>query len=119
MSRDSAPVGITSTSMAPLPSSGMIAPLPNCFSIAAIAAATALSLSLPFMDSLLVERSQQRRPSQNSTQAHNLVAARARGLDRDREQRVVLRDAQMALAQAEAGAATDLPFAELTLGPGA
>jgi hypothetical protein len=48
-SSESDPVGITSTSCVLVPSSGMIAPLPNCFSMAAMAACTALKRSLVFM----------------------------------------------------------------------
>ncbi len=45
-SRPTEPVGMTSIAAISPPSSGMIAPLPNCFSMAAIAPATAFIFSL-------------------------------------------------------------------------
>src|SRR6476646_461185 len=45
MSRPTLPVGIVPISAMSPPDSGMIAPLPNCFSMAAMALATAFSFS--------------------------------------------------------------------------
>ena len=52
-SRASDPEEMTGTSATPLPSSGMIDPLPNCFSIAATAVVTDLSFSLITLDTLI------------------------------------------------------------------
>src|SRR4051794_37343268 len=115
-SSDNDPVGMTSTSCALLPSSGMIAPLPNCFSMAAMAACTALKRSLVFMISPLAwsnDGAVQELPANPLT----LLFANLRDAPGEREQHVVAASVDGAVLEPVVRADPDLPIGQDAFAP--
>src|SRR4051812_18558671 len=115
-SSDSDPVGITSTSWVLVPSSGMIAPLPNCFSMAAIAACTAFKRSLVFISSPF-DRSSDGLRIELAAQTLPLLVAKKRCRPRQREDVVERSVVDGAVSQREVGRELDLPLGEQTVAP--
>src|SRR5207249_2707202 len=99
-------------------SSGMIAPLPNCFSMAATATATALSFSFALLD-MGGSFSNDGATAERVAKPQQLHLARPRGVTGRHEGGIVIGVLDVAVLEGVVGGAADLPLAQRTLGPAA